>query len=526
MNVPRILILVILSTFSFNYLLAENNQSSKKTDNIKESKVGFGLQAEIFAQVRDTVSSQDISRNLSVFNSYNLIPGDVFELNITLPNGTTYSSTTYNIQIQEDYNIEIPFVGKLNANGLSVIELQNLVTKKVRAAVLPQYVSFLLKNLAQFNVFIYGGVEKPGYIVATSLVRVIDAIATAGGFKDRASYRKIHLIRDGKSIPLDISKFYAAADETMNPFLKSGDSIYVPYASIITTISGQTKFTGTYELIQNETLKDLLLLAGDLKPEALPDSIEVLRIGSDGKQVVKNISYEKAAEFKIIDGDTVTVRSIFDNNATITIEGAIYGDRTSGKTILTAPTEPKRLEIAYYPGMTVLAALEAVGGITPFAESDRCVLTRKADGKTEKINIADLWRTRSRAFDTELNPGDSVVIPASKQLVFVTGAVDSPGAFSYIKGYTINDYLLKAGGITYNTGDPDGVYLVDDEGNKTKLKRNSLAAPGININIEKKVLFETDTLFSNVLIFTGFMTTILYAIDTAYNFRDRIKARF
>jgi protein involved in polysaccharide export with SLBB domain len=489
-------------------------------------KASFGLQADIFKRAQEPLSSQDYSRNLSVLSIYAITPGDLFELTVGMPSKEEIKLSTFPIQLQDDYSLEMPFIGRVNVRGMSPAQMQNLVTGRIKAAMPVQYVSFLLKTPATFNVFIYGGVVQPGHITVNSLIRVIDAVAMAGGFKTGGSYRTIQLTRDGNAATVDIARFYTEGREDANPFLKPGDSIFVPFAHTTVTLAGQVKFPGVYELITGETLADVLNFAGGMTPEARTDGVEIARLGGDGKKSVRTAAPTKAGQEILKDGDTVTVRSIFENTDFITIEGAVFGAPTSGKAPLSAPIKPVRVELPYYPGMTVLSALDSVGGLTPYVLPEKTTLTRRSDGSVSLLDAATLWKTRAPGLDTELFPGDFLLIPMSKQMVFVTGEVYLPGPIPYVNGYIVNDYILQAGGVIDNIGNPDGVYVVADDGKRTRVSKTAEAAPGLNIHVEKKVLFQTDQFFKNMLIITGFMTAILFTLDTSLNFWDRLKGYY
>ena len=61
------------------------------------------------------------------------------------------------------------------------------------------------------------------------------------------------------------------------PRSSPGDKVYIPPADIIATVAGNTPYPGTYELVQGETLKDLLLLAGNIRPDTMTQDIEIVR---------------------------------------------------------------------------------------------------------------------------------------------------------------------------------------------------------------------------------------------------------
>lgn len=457
-------------------------------------------------------------------STYNLTPGDIFTL--TLSDGVRFDSsvgssvTSYSIQLQVDYTLDIPVLGRIDVKEKRIPELQRTISEGLKRALALQYVSFNLSAPAQFNVFIYGNVLTPGYIIATPMHRLIDAIGIARGFKSNGSYRQIQLQRGDEILTLDISRFYSHADLGANPFLRPGDRIFVPYAEIVASVGGLVRFPGNYELIGGESLSTLINLAGGTTPGALVARIEVRRIEADGavrRHVVDFLEEEKNFSLKM--GDVIIVRSVSDNSERITIEGAIYGKRTSGTAPVQVPKATLRLDYPYYPGISLLAVLDSAGGPTPHALLDKGLLKRASTGQVHSIDIESLWETRDPQQDIDLFPGDYVLVPIQKLEVFVSGMVANPGPVIHTAGYTVSDYLLRAGGIIENSGRSDKVFLMDERGKKTMpLSPTDLVAAGSHIHVDKKWLFAADQTVQNVFITTAWVTNIILITTTIVDF--------
>lgn len=72
--------------------------------------------------------------------------------------------------------------------------------------------------------------------------------------------------------------------------------------------------------------------------------------------------------------------------------------------------------IAYRDGLTVLDAVLAVGGLSPFAAGNRAKVVRMENGKPRemKVKIADLVNDGDMRQNIALQPGDVIVIPESR----------------------------------------------------------------------------------------------------------------
>lgn len=504
---------------------------------------GFGLQADIFRQVRGI--STDFTKNFSSMIDYTLTPGDIFTLVVTSgvrSDGSISNDQTYTVQLQENLILNIPFLGDISAEGRTLSELRNYIIQRVRNTLPVQYVNFTLTTPAQFNIFIYGGVVQPGYIVANPLMGVVEAIATSGGFKPNASYRQVRLIRGdgsaettdaeaaaeeamGETLIVDISRFYEQADLAANPRLQPGDKIYVPPAEIVTSVTGNVNFPGVYELVEGETLATLLNLAGGVKPDTLTSKIGILRIGKNGRHETITIPVNFSDQLPMENGDQVSVRSTSESTDMITVQGAVFGRSFEKQNIIQVPREPIRTDLPYNPGITLMTALDMVGGPTPLLDTDEksLILRKNPQGTEERIevDIKALWETRDEKYDVDLLPGDFILVPMKTLKVFVTGQANDPGAYDFMKGNTVNDYLLLAGGIVDNVGDPNGLWFVDDQGNRTKVELTTVVEPETNIYISKTVLKRSDQFVQNLLITTGWITAIIGIINIVWDFVER-----
>lgn len=521
----RLIVVLCILVGSTTALFADGSQSQSNDQNQTsqgsqpQSQKGFGLQSAIFSEVRS--ASSNLSNNLSNLSEYTPTPGDIYTLTIvesTSATGTGTSSASFPVQLNEDMTLDVPFIGTISARGKTIPEIRKQVVQAVLKTVPVQYANFILTTPAQFNVFVYGGVNSPGYVVANPLVTVIDAIALAKGFKTGASYRSIELFHNGKEETLDISKYYADADMKVNPRLQPGDRIFVPQARIVATITGNVKYPGSYELLPSENLDTLINLAGGTTPGALTSRIEISRIKSDGSHQMLSVALDHAQGFNVATGDQIRVLSTNQNSEVVTVEGAVYGASRSGESPVSVPQKAVRVDFPYYPGISLLAVLDAVGGPTPYAKAGQSYLLEHSTGNKIPLRLAELWKTRNQALNRDLHPGDQVVVPMETLQVFVTGQVNSPGAEPYQPQLTVADYLLYAGGVVENTADLNGIYLVDLEGKRVKVTPQQTVPPGSNIYVARKPLFQVNQFFQNFFLTTGWVTTMISAASILYNF--------
>lgn len=95
------------------------------------------------------------------------------------------------------------------------------------------------------------------------------------------------------------------------------------------------------------------------------------------------------------------------------IVASFVGPYSQQVRIVGEATQPKSLP--YLAHMSVLDAMIAVGGLTPYASGNRAKLVRKLNGKEVEttLRLSDLLKSGDLSANTELQPGDIIIIPQS-----------------------------------------------------------------------------------------------------------------
>ena len=121
--------------------------------------------------------------------AYNLASGDILHLEVY-----GESELTMDVTVDALGNIEYPFVGKINVDGLEVEAIKSEIVNKLKDGyfVNPQ-VTVFVKSFKPF--FIQGEVNSPGSYTYEVGLTVSKAISLAGGLTERASKKKIYLTK-------------------------------------------------------------------------------------------------------------------------------------------------------------------------------------------------------------------------------------------------------------------------------------------------------------------------------------------
>lgn len=124
---------------------------------------------------------------------YVLGPGDKIQIQV-------HGEDDLSIQLRlgGDGYISYPFLGEIEADGLTVAELQHKITEGLKGDYLvdPDVRVFVLEYRP---VYINGEVKNPGGYAYVPGLNVQKAVSLAGGFTELASKNKIYIVREGHS---------------------------------------------------------------------------------------------------------------------------------------------------------------------------------------------------------------------------------------------------------------------------------------------------------------------------------------
>jgi polysaccharide export outer membrane protein len=165
-------------------------------------------------------------------NAFTIIAGDVLQITVWKEDGMDRE-----ILVLPDGSITFPLIGTIQAQGLTLSALQALIKEKLATLIPDASVTVMVKAPLGHSVSVIGQVTKPGEIIMSHHMGVMEALSQVGGLTPYASTSHIIILRyvDGKktSIPFpydDVAKGYHL-DKDID--LKPGDVVVVPTAGLL-----------------------------------------------------------------------------------------------------------------------------------------------------------------------------------------------------------------------------------------------------------------------------------------------------
>ncbi|MCM8780982.1 MAG: polysaccharide biosynthesis/export family protein [Candidatus Omnitrophica bacterium] len=133
--------------------------------------------------------------------------------------------------VRPDGKVSFPLIGDVVAVGLTITELDQQITERLKEYIRSPEVSISLKKLGGKKVIVLGEVARPGVYSVTGARTVLEAVGLAGGFTKDAVASSVILIRGGFQSPqaqrLNLTKALVG-DTRQNIPLQSEDIIFIP----------------------------------------------------------------------------------------------------------------------------------------------------------------------------------------------------------------------------------------------------------------------------------------------------------
>ena len=416
---------------------------------------------------------------------YPVTPGDVYTL-------TYYSSNvliTETISVDSTISVQLPFSGIINASDMTFIELKQKVEDSVLAVYPYAKPQLSIARCGMFPVSVSGQVKYSHDVQVWGLTRLSDLCWYAS---DYASTREVFVTyADGTVCKYDLYNALLNSDSANNPFVEPGCSVRFVKAKTTVTLSGSTRRTGTFQMLEGETLADLTEKYGEgLLNNAGTNQVTISGFHG-GKFSTVTVALGDASSYILADGDNVTVKDATQDMPYIVVEGAL-SDGTAADV-----SKPTRIYYQFFPGETAEDLIRNIRGRFIASTNANGIYLTRLSG--QKINLhADVVLTTDVEGITPLYKGDVITVPFSTQTVTVGGAVSKPGSYPYVPDRDYSYYINVAGGYTSDAKQSE-LTIMNSDGFKVSRNNVILADSIINVPHRNTNLASTLTLIATLV---------------------------
>jgi polysaccharide export outer membrane protein len=386
---------------------------------------------------------------------------------------------TYELEVNRSGEVVLPKVGAVKVSGESFGKLPALLQANLARVFKDFHLNVNMGKTRIMKVYLVGQVTSPGDYNLSSLSTLINALAAAGGPTKNGSLRNIEIKRNGKLIEsVDLYDFFLKGDKGRDIRLQPGDTIFVPVIGPVAGIAGNVRQPAIYELKGEQTLKDLLALAGGINPTGYLQRVQISRVQAHEKKLVTEANLDPK-EGKSTDELTgaIPIKDL-DLVKVFPIDSTLRGyARLEGYVLRPG-------DYALKPGMRLSTLLKEDNLLPEYYTADGQITRLYPPDLHPEVmffNVAKALKG-DPASDLELKEFDQVKIFSRWQMeemptVLVRGEVQKPGTYRLFKNMTVRDLLMQAGNLKLTA------YLKDAEISRIKHSGEAVTSYSITVNL-------------------------------------------
>jgi protein involved in polysaccharide export with SLBB domain len=272
--------------------------------------------------------------------------------------------------------------------------------------------------------------------------------------------------------------YYATKNDSLNPYLREGDVIFVPSVNLsrnVIGVYGEVSVPGPIEFVRGDSITDAIKLAFGFTRLSVTDTVELSRLGLQGETMVTRqidlqaIREGRTPNIALESGDRVLVKPKIDlrEDFRVYVGGEILypgfypitKNRTrisevirraggftefawlEGAELYHSATRPEEIKLER------LTSLRA--GVSPEDSANYLVETDlRMQKEVVNVDFRHLFEHQDSTQDVIVVNGDYISIPPKRPTVYVFGQVVSVGHVPFVGGEKLDYYVRKAGGYT------------------------------------------------------------------------------
>jgi len=213
-------------------------------------------------------------------------------------------------------NITLSLLGQIKVKGLTAREAETKIEALYRQKYIKDpHISIFVEEHVSQRITLVGQLKKPGTYDYLSQQRLLDILALAGGFSEKAG-NTIQIRRNNTDSGAP-SVFVIAREQLikegqseLNIEIMGGDTIFVPEAGQF-FIDGAVRRPGNYPITEQMVVKEALMTSGGIRPYADKESFVLVRdVEGEGRKVFElHFDSPEDLSIKIQNNDIIIVKA-------------------------------------------------------------------------------------------------------------------------------------------------------------------------------------------------------------------------
>ena len=214
---------------------------------------------------------------------YRLGPGDTVEISLL-----RHPEFHADVTIGPTGNILYYLVGEVAARGLTLLELREALRSRLTPFVREPEVLVRITEYRSQRVYALGQVRNPGFYPLRGPTTLVELMAMAGGFTDRAFLRGAYLVRGGKLTIINFPALFEKGNMGENVPVHANDIVFIPDQNDQKVfLLGEVSHPAAIILERDLTLLQAIAVAGGLTRDSDWKSVLLLRGGLSNPRYVE-----------------------------------------------------------------------------------------------------------------------------------------------------------------------------------------------------------------------------------------------
>ncbi len=431
-------------------------------EKIQQQAIQAKLQQFGYDQFSEVPTTYAPLTDIPVPHSYHIGAGDTIIVQL-------YGklNVEYTLVVTRDGRLLVPEIGPLQVAGLSFGEIRDKIVNVFTERVIGVKTAVTMGKLRSIQVFVLGDVIRPGAYTISGLSTLMNALMVSGGIKRTGTLRNIFLKRDGLIIStFDLYDVFLHGNTHGDTELDHGDVIFVGPVGSTVGIGGEVKRPAIYELKHEETVEDIIAMAGGLMPTAALKESNIERIynGESHTLIDLDLSQPTGLQKPVKEGDLIRIFPVASTmDDVILLSGHVR--RPGGYQITN--------------GMRISSLIPSTMDLLPGVDMEVALLKREIRSKrrirVRYVNLSSAINNPGSSDDILLDPRDELIVFSLDQkradtvhevvkdleaktssglrpmIIEISGHVRYQGVFPLAENSRLLDVLELCGGIQPGT---------------------------------------------------------------------------
>ncbi|MBI2374206.1 MAG: polysaccharide biosynthesis/export family protein [Deltaproteobacteria bacterium] len=134
------------------------------------------------------------------------------------------------VLVDNDGTIQFPMIGKISVKGKTTDEVREYLQAELKKYLLDPQVTVQIFFAGSHRYFMLGEFRHPGTVFGERPLRLLEAVAEAGGIVADAGLRGAYILRGPTKLPINLHRLLRFGDARHNIRLAPNDVVYVPDA--------------------------------------------------------------------------------------------------------------------------------------------------------------------------------------------------------------------------------------------------------------------------------------------------------